>query len=145
MAAVKSLHLPIIALLLLASMPLQAAGPKQLMAPDDVKTGLRILNQVVGHTGRLIDSKNYDTVPREHHEILEGAEILREAVAKEPEAFRNEVDGMLDEVEAASSALEEPSKAHDAAKLEAAHTALAAAVHRVLDEFPQDLQPTPRN
>ena len=132
-----------VALILAFALPVY--GQAKLMAPEDVKTGLRILNQVVGHTGRLIASKNYDTVPREHHEIVEGAEILREALAKEPEAFRNKVDAMLDEVVAASSALEGPSKMRDDAKLDAAHTALADKVHEVLDLFPDDLQPSPRN
>jgi hypothetical protein len=135
--------IPIIGLMLAFALPVHAQG--QLKAPDDVRTGLRILNQVVGHTGRLIASKNYDTVPREHHEIVEGAEMLREALAEEPEAFRAKVDGMLDEVVSASSALEPPSKMRDDAKLAAAHAALADAVHDVLDLFPEDLQPTPRN
>jgi hypothetical protein len=124
----------------------QAQAPAQhLMSPDEVKTGLRILNQVVGHTGRLIASKNYDTVPREHHEIVEGADILREALAKEPEAFRTEVNVMLDEVIAASNALEPPSKMHDDDKLASAHMMLADKVHEVLDLFPKDVQPMPRN
>ena len=122
-----------------------AQGQTQLMSPDEFKTGLRILNQVVGHTGRLIASKNYDTVPREHHEIVEGAEILREALAKEPEEFRAKVDALLDDVVAASSALEPPSKMHDDAKLAAAHAALADAVHEVIDLFPENLKPTPHN
>jgi hypothetical protein len=144
MAANNKLHLPIIAVLLLLAIALQAHGQQQLADPDDVRTGLRILNQVVGHTGRLIVAKKYDTVPHEHHEIVEGAEILREALAEDPESFRDAVDGMLNEVVAASSALAEPSKMHDDAKLEAAHAALATAVHKVLDEFPADLQPDPR-
>ena len=131
------------ALVIAFALPVLAQG--QLSSPGDVKTGLRILNQVVGHTGRLIASKNYDTVPHEHHEIVEGAEILRDALAKEPEAFRTKVGGMLDKVVAASAALAEPSKMHDDSKLAAAHTVLADAVHEVLDLFPADLQPTPRN
>jgi hypothetical protein len=130
---------------MIAALMLPAYGQGQLKSPDDVKTGLRIINQVVGHTGRLIASKNYDTVPREHHEIVEGAEILRDAVAKEPEAFRTKVDGLLDRVVSASSALAEPSKKHDDAKLATAHEALADAVHQVLDLFPKELQPARRN
>ena len=130
---------------LLFGATLQAQEPVMPASPDEVKTGLRILNQVVGHTGRLIASKNYETVPREHHEIVEGAEILREALAKDPEPFRDKVDAMLDEVVAASDALAPPSKMHDDAKLASAHAALADDVHAVLDLFPQELQPTPRN
>jgi hypothetical protein len=145
MRSTIKLFTPIAAAALLFSFALPVYSQSKLMKPDDVKTGLRILNQVVGHTGRLIASKNYDTVPREHHEIVEGADILREALAKEPEAFRTKVDGMLDDVVAKSSALEPPSKMHDDQKLMAAHDALADSVHMVLDEFPKDLQPTPRN
>jgi hypothetical protein len=144
MSMTGKLLTPIAALAILLTCALPALGQQHLMAPDDVRTGLRILNQVVGHTGRLIDSKNYDTVPREHHEIVEGAEILRDALAKEPEDFRNKIDGMLDKVVAASSALEEPSKMHDDDKLATAHMALAKSVHMVLDEFPEDLQPKQR-
>ena len=133
------------ALALIATPALPTFAQDNLMHPDDVKTGLRIINQVVGHTGRLIDSKNYDTVPGEHHEIVEGAEILREALQNEPETFRKKIGAMLDDVVAASSALEPPSKMHDDAKLAVAHTAMADAVHAVLDQFPKDLQPTPRN
>jgi hypothetical protein len=145
MLSTQKLLPSIAAIGLIFAFAVPAYGQQPLTAPDDVKTGLHILNQVVGHTGRLIASKNYDTVPREHHEIVEGAEILRDALAKEPEAFRTKVDGMLDDVVAASSALAEPSEAHDDAKLAAAHAAFADTVHAVLDLFPQDLQPTPRN
>jgi hypothetical protein len=145
MRSTRKLLAPLAGVTLVFAFALQAYGQDTLMHPDDVKTGLRIINQVVGHTGRLIASKNYDTVPREHHEIVEGAEILREALAKEPEPFRTKVDGMLDEVVAASSAREPPSKMHDGAKLMTAHDKLADAVHGVLDQFPKDLQPTPRN
>ena len=132
------------AFVLLTSMALQAHAQVQLTEPDDVRTGLRVLNQVVGHTGRLVDAGKYDTVPHEHHEIVEGAEILREALANEPDSFRNEVDGLLNEVVAASSALADASKTHDEGKTATAHMALATAVHKVLDEFPEDLQPDSR-
>jgi hypothetical protein len=140
----KRLLAPAAGFALLFVFTFQAQGQDHLMAPDDVKTGLRILNQVVGHTGRLIASKNYDTVPREHHEIVEGAEILREALAHEPDDLQTEVDAMLDDVVAASSALEEPSEMHDDAALATAHEALADAVHEVIDVFPEELRPTPR-
>jgi hypothetical protein len=50
-----------------------AAAQTALKSPQSVKTGLRILNQVVGHTGRLIDAKSYDIVPREQQEAEAGA------------------------------------------------------------------------
>ncbi|HEX5418717.1 MAG TPA: hypothetical protein VFY39_01830 [Gammaproteobacteria bacterium] len=145
MRSILKLFAPLAAAAVVLTLMLPAYGQGQLKSPDDVKTGLRIINQVVGHTGRLIASKNYDTVPREHHEIVEGAEILRDALAKEPEAFRTKADGLLDRVVSASSALAELSKTHDDAKLATAHAALADAVHRVLDLFPKELQPARRN
>ncbi len=145
MGSLRKLASSVGAFVLVVAFALPIFGQGQPTSPDDVKTGLRILNQVVGHTGRLIASKNYDTVPREHHEIVEGAQILRDALAKEPEEMQTKVDALLDKVVAASSALAEPSKMHDDAKLVAMHAALADAVHDVLDLFPRSLQPTPRN
>jgi hypothetical protein len=133
-----------IATMAMMTFAIAAHGRAHIVAPDHVKTGLRILNQVVGHTGRLIAAKRYDAVPTEHHEIVEGAEVLREALAKEPEDFRAKVDALLDQVVSASSALEPPSKTHDGAKLAMAHTALADTVHEILDIFSAELQPMPR-
>lgn len=112
---------------------------------DDVKTGLRIINQVVGHTGRLITSKNYDTVSHEHHEVVEGAEILRDGLADAPQQFQDEVSARLDDAIAASAAMAEPAAAHDDVALAAAHADFADAVHAVLDLFPEDVQPEHRN
>jgi hypothetical protein len=94
-----------------------AAAQTALKSPQSVKTGLRIMNQVVGHTGRLIDAKSYDIVPREGQELEGGVAVLREAIASEPPAFKSKVDPLIDKALEASSAMGEAAKAHDDAKL----------------------------
>ena len=120
-----------------------ATAQTALKSPPSVKTGLRILNQVVGHTGRLIDSRSYDIVPREQQELDAGAALLREAIASEPAAFKAKIDPLIAESLKASSAMGEAAKAHDDAKLTATHDKFAAAVKSVIEQFPEDLRPKP--
>jgi hypothetical protein len=129
-------------LLLALAAPAFAATP--LKAPQSVKGGLRVLHQVVGHTGRLIEAKDYATVPKEHHEIVEGAAMLREGLFQEPAAFKAQVEPRLEKALAASAALAAPAAAKDDVKLAAAHAAFAAAVKDVLALFPAELHPKPR-
>jgi hypothetical protein len=121
-----------------------AVGQAALKAPQSVKQSLRILNQVVGHTGRLIDAKKYDVVPHEGQEFEEGAAMLREAIANEPAAFKSKIDPLIGESLKASSAMGEAAKAHDDAKLAQTHDRFAAAVKSVIEQFPEDLRPKPR-
>jgi 3-methyladenine DNA glycosylase/8-oxoguanine DNA glycosylase len=120
-----------------------ATAQTALKSPQSVKTGLRILNQVVGHTGRLIDAKSYDIVPREQQEFDAGAALLREAIAGEPAAFKAKIDPLIEASVKASSAMGEAAKAHDDAKLAATHDKFAAAVKSVIEQFPEDLRPKP--
>jgi hypothetical protein len=120
-----------------------SSAPAELQAPKSVSAGLRVLNQVVGHTGRLIASKDYDKVGGEHGEFTEGAAMLREAVEHEPADFKTRVNTALD---AAVRSSEEMGRtaAKDGAKAGAAHDDFAAKVKAVLDLFPEDLRPKPR-
>jgi len=120
-----------------------AAAQTALKSPQSIKTGLRILNQVVGHTGRLIDAKNYDIVPREQQELDAGAALLHEAIAGEPASFKAKVGPLIDEAVRAGGAMGAAAKAHDDAKLATTHDGLAAAVKSVIEQFPEDLRPKP--
>lgn len=124
---------------------LLCAGPAlaqtALKSPQSVKTGLRIMNQVVGHTGRLIASRSYDIVPREGEELEAGAAVLREAIANEPAAFRSKVEPLIEKALEASSAMGAAAKAHDDAKLASTHDQFAAAVKSLIEQFPEDLRP----
>lgn len=120
-----------------------SSASAELQAPKSVSASLRVLNQVVGHTGRLVASKDYDKVRGEHGEFTEGAAMLREAVQNEPADFKTKVNTALD---AAVKSSEEMGRiaVKDGAKAEAAHDDFAAKVKAVLDLFPEDLRPKPR-
>jgi hypothetical protein len=90
-----------------------------------------------------VASKDYDKVRGEHGEFTEGAAMLREAVQNEPADFKTKVNTALD---AAVKSSEEMGRiaVKDGAKAEAAHDDFAAKVKAVLDLFPEDLRPKPR-
>jgi hypothetical protein len=118
-----------------------SAAAADLKAPDRVRTGLRIMNQVVGHTGRLIDAKNYDQLPREGREFTEGAEALKQAIADEPASLKAKVGPEIDAALKSSAALSDVAKSHDDAKVRTAHAAFAKTVQAVIGDFPQDVRP----
>jgi hypothetical protein len=115
-----------------------------LQSPKSVTTALRILNQVVGHTGRLVASKDYDKVGGEHSEFTEGAEMLREAIRGEPADFKARVEPALDAAVKSSEAMGKIAATGDGAKAEAAHTDFASKVKSVIDLFPEEVRPKPR-
>ena len=123
--------------LLTGSAPTLAA----LKSPDGVRTSLRIMNQVVTHTGRLILAGNYDQLPREGREFTEGAELLRTSIAGEPEAFKARIYPLVRRAVLASSDLDAASKSRDPARIRAEHLDFAQAVQRVIGQFPENLRP----
>ncbi len=127
-------------LLLAVALPAQTA----LKSPQTVKTGLRILNQVVGHTGRLIAAKSYDQVPREAGEFTDGVAVLREGLAGEPAAFKAKIEPLIEKALKASSAMVDAAKAGNEATLTTTYDQFAAAVKVVIEAFPEDLRPKSR-
>lgn len=111
---------------------------------EAIKKGLRIFEQVVRHTGRLITSKQYDVVPKEHHEVVEGAEFVREGLKGGPADFTAKVEAELVKTIAASSAMAAPAKAKDDAALTKTHDAFAAQVQATIALFPADMHPPVR-
>jgi hypothetical protein len=136
---------PVLRILAVGSLLLAfvTSASAELQAPNSVKTALRVLNQVVGHTGRLVQSKDYDKVAGEHGEFVEGAAMLREALRGEPADFIAKVNPALD---AAVKSSEEMGKvaAADGTKAEAAHEDFAAKVKAVIELLPEDVRPKPR-
>ena len=110
-------------------------------AQDSVKKGLRIFNQVVAHTGRLVAAKSYENVGHEHEEVIEGAEILREGLAGGAADLKAKAEPAIVKAVAASTALKDISATKDATKTEAAHAAYAAAVKELIALFPADMHP----
>jgi hypothetical protein len=121
-----------------------ASSAFALQSPKSVSSALRVLNQVVGHTGRLIAAKDYDHVGGEHGEFTEGADMLREGLRGEPADFTAKVETALKAAVDASAALGKIAPAHDDAKLNAAHDDFAAKVKTVIELFPEDVRPKPR-
>lgn len=116
-----------------------------LQAPKSVTSALRVLNQVVGHTGRLVTAKDYKNVGGEHGEFTEGAAMLREALRGESADFVAKVDTVLKSAVAASEALGKlAASSDDAEKIAAAHADFAAKVKEVVELFPEDVRPKPR-
>jgi len=133
--------------LVLATAALLAAtafAQTSLKSPQTVKTGLRIMNQVVGHTGRLIASKSYDQVPREAGEFTDGVAVLREGIANEPASFKSKIEPLIDKAVQASNALSEASKSGNESVLGKAHEQFSAAVKTVVEAFPDDMRPKAR-
>jgi hypothetical protein len=115
-----------------------------LQSPKSVTSGLRVLNQVVGHTGRLVAAKDYARVGGEHGEFVEGADMLREALRGEPADFTAKVETALKAAVESSSALGKIAASGDAEKTAAAHEDFAAKVKAVIELFPEDVRPKPR-
>ena len=114
-------------------------------APKSITSALRVLNQVVGHTGRLITAKDYKHVGGEHGEFTEGAAMLREALRGEPADFVAKVEAALSQAEAASAAVGQiAASSTDAEKIAAAHADFDAKVKTVVELFPEDVRPKPR-
>lgn len=120
-----------------------SSASADLQSPKSVSAALRVLNQVVGHTGRLVASKDYDKVGGEHGEFTEGAAMLREALRGEPADFAAKVSTALDAAVKASENMGKVATS-DGSKAEAAHAEFAAKVKAVIDLFPQDVRPKPR-
>jgi hypothetical protein len=128
-----------------ATTALAADAAKKAATPaDQVKKGLRIFNQVVTHTGRIIEAKDYAHVAHEHEEAVEGAEILRKGLKGGPADMNEKAEPAVAKALAASTALKDASATKDDAKIKEAHAAFAAATQDMIALFPEDMRPQPK-
>ena len=118
-----------------------APGQSSGTSADSVKTGLRIMNQVVGHTGRLIAAKAYDQVPHEGQEFEEGLSVLKQGIANEPPDFKTRIGPLLAKARVASNAMSEAAQSHNDAMLSLTHEQFATAVKSVVEMFPENVRP----
>ena len=102
--------------------------PGKLRSP--ITSALRVLNQVVGHWGRLVTAKNYKNVGSEHSGDRRGrGRCLREALRGEPADFVAKVGAALTSAVAASeSSGKLGASSDDAGKIAVAHEDFAAKV-----------------
>ena len=115
----------------------------ELKAPDDVKNALRILAYVQDDMARKLPSHSYARLPHESQEFTEASAAMRDAVAKEPDAFKAQVERALGKALAASDAVAEISKSNDEAKITSAVAAVDAALQELNKLFPEPLRPVP--
>jgi cytochrome c556 len=112
-----------------------------LQSPAGVQRALGTLKRVVDHTQRLISARNYARLPHENDEFKEGLDALEQSIVKDPADLRAHVEALLKQAQAGSQGIADAAAAHDDARLEAAHAALADSVKAVLAAFPTRVQP----
>ena len=118
----------------------QAASPQ---SPDQVHMALRILASVYADMESKLPNQQFDRLPHENEEFQEGAEAMRDAIAKEPEGLKATVLASLDRTLAAAQHVADVSKAHDTAQARAALDALAASMHTLNALFAEPLRAEP--
>jgi hypothetical protein len=121
----------------------QTVAAAEPQAPDQVHTALRILASVYADMESKLPNQQYDRLPHENQEFQDGSGAMRDAMAKEPADYRNNVLAALDKVVKASQNVADISKSHDAAKVRSALDALAASMHSLNGLFPQALRSEP--
>jgi hypothetical protein len=101
-------------------------------APDSIRSGLAILDQVVIDSGRLIAAGSFDQLPRQSDQFESGASAVEQGLSDSPSQFRRDVERVLARARVASGAMSDAAAAHRTALLPAEHQQLADAV-RALD------------
>ena len=119
------------------------ARTAELQAPDEVKNALRILAYVQDDMARKLPSHSYARLSHESQEFTEASQAMRDAVAREPAAFKAKVEGALGKALAASDTVAEISKSNDEAKITTAVGAVDAALQVLNGLFPEPLRPVP--
>ena len=120
-----------------------AALAADLQSPEMVKTGLHILASVYGDMDRKLAGEMYDRLPHENQEFQEGSGALRDAVAHEPAAFKDQVLAALKDSLVAAQKVADTSKTHDKAQVSTALAALATSMKTLNALFPASLRAEP--
>ncbi len=141
----KALFISLTSLCLAAGVSVAAAQTPQLSSPAQVQKALGVMNRVVDHTQRLIAAKNFNQLPRENEEFMEGSDALKKGISGDPAAFKTKVEALLEKADANSKELAAASSASDASKLSRLHDELATSVRRVVAAFPGNVNPGPAN
>jgi hypothetical protein len=122
---------------------IRAADAAQPQSPDQIHTALRILASVYADMESKLPNQQYDRLPHENQEFLDGSGAMRDAMTKEPADYRNNVLAALDKAVSASQRVADTSKSHDAAKVRSALDALAASMRSLNGLFPEGLRAEP--
>ena len=130
---------------LATGLSLAFAQTPELSAPGQAQKALTAINRVVDHTQRLIAAKNYNQLPRENEEFMEGSDALKKSIAGDPAAFKTKVEALLDKADANSKELAAASSGSDPSKLLRLHDDLANSVRQIVSAFPNDARPSAAN
>jgi curli biogenesis system outer membrane secretion channel CsgG len=122
-----------------------AAAQTTLSSPDQVKQALSAMSRVVDHTQRLIAAKNFNQLPRENEEFMDGSRALEQGIANDPSALKTKVEALLQKADANAKTLADASAGSDQTQLSKMHNAFAASVKEVLAAFPVNMQPNQPN
>jgi hypothetical protein len=118
-----------------------ARADSSLGAPESVKMGLGILNDVVVNSGRLIAAGSYDELPKQADRFEAGMAALQQGLGEGASPFRKQIEPLLARARVASSAMSEAARSHRTEMLPIAHRQLADAVRALIALFPPELQP----
>jgi hypothetical protein len=103
------------------------------------------MNRVVDHTQRLIAAKNFNQLPRENEEFIEGSNALKRSISGDPAAFKTKIEALIDKADANSKDLAAASGGSDASKLSRLHEELANSVRQIVSAYPSEAQPSAAN
>jgi hypothetical protein len=121
-----------------------AQTPPQISSSNQVQKALNAMSRVVDHTQRLISAKNFNQLPRENEEFMEGSDALKQSIASEPAAFKTKVEALIEKADANSKDQAAASQGSDASRLSNLHGELANSVRQVVAAFPSNV-PSPAN
>jgi sporulation protein YlmC with PRC-barrel domain len=121
------------------------AQTPELSAPGQAQKALTAMNRVVDHTQRLIAAKNYNQLPRENEEFMEGSDALKKSIAGDPAAFKTKIEALIEKADANSKELAAASSGSDASKLSRLHDDLANSLRQIVSAFPTDARPSAAN
>jgi hypothetical protein len=132
----------------LVALMLVLSGGALAQAPVDtvqaVRSGLAMMDQVVDRTGQLVQTKTYDSLPREAANFEPALATLEAGVAHEPSDFRQRLGPLLAKARVAASGMSEAVKSHNEPMIILSQRLFAAAVQAAIGLFPAALQPKPR-
>lgn len=122
---------------------MQSAAAAEPQSPDQVHTALRILASVYADMESKLPNQQFDRLPHENMEFLEGSGAMRDAMETESSDYKATVLAALTKAVNASQNVADTSKTHDAAKVRAALDALADAIRSLNGLFPEALRAEP--
>lgn len=122
---------------------LHAAAAAEPQSPDQVHMALRILASVYADMESKLPQQQFDRLPHETMEFVEGSGALRDAMQSEAGEYKAKVLSALDLSVKASRKVADVSRTHDAAQVRTALDALAASMRTLNGLFPESLRAEP--